>query len=46
VMDEQVLGLVIGCDEAKALDDAEPLDGSCSHCVPPAFDSACERGDC
>src|SRR2546421_8471182 len=30
-MDEQVLGLVIGRDEAKALLVAEPLDGSGSH---------------
>src|SRR5438105_13634660 len=36
VMDEQVLGLVIRCDEAKSLVVAEPLDGSGSHCVPPA----------
>src|SRR2546422_362721 len=40
VMDEQVLGLVIGCDEAKSLDVSEPLDGSGSHCVSSRVDSA------
>src|SRR6266480_3416189 len=40
VMDEQVLGLVIGRDEAKALVVAEPLDGSGSHCVSSCVDSA------
>src|SRR3954453_6580156 len=32
VMDEEVLALVIGRDEAKALVVVEPLDGSCCHC--------------
>src|SRR5947209_8874786 len=32
VMDEQVLGLVIGRDEAKPLVVTEPLDGTGSHC--------------
>src|SRR5947209_15529471 len=36
VVDEEVLGLVVGCDEPEALVVAEPLDGSGSHCVPPA----------
>src|SRR5271167_1711737 len=40
VMDEQVLGLVIGRDEAKSLVVAEPLDGSSSHCVSSCVDSA------
>src|SRR5438445_8582763 len=40
VMDEQVVGLIIGCDEAKSLVVAEPLDGSGSHYVSSCVDSA------
>src|SRR5438552_2515983 len=40
VMDEQVLGLVIGRDEPKSLVVAEPLDGSGSHRVSSYVDSA------
>src|SRR4051794_14283774 len=35
VVHEQVLALVVGCDEAEALLVAEPLHGSCSHLVLP-----------
>src|SRR5215204_2351660 len=35
VMHEQILALVIGCDEAKALLVAEPLHGSCCHLNSP-----------
>src|SRR5438128_1985092 len=40
VMDEQVLGPVIGRDEAKPLVVTEPLDGTCSHCVSSCVDRA------
>src|ERR1700694_5286897 len=36
-MDEQILRLVIGCDEPEARLVAEPLYGSGSHCFPPAL---------
>src|SRR5438067_3341747 len=39
VMHEQVLRLVVGRDEPKALVVAEPLYGSSSHCVSSGLDS-------
>src|SRR5665213_1552009 len=45
-MDEEVLALVIGGDEAKALLVAEPFDGSSCHLFPPGSLCAAKRGRC
>src|SRR5450755_2090561 len=46
VMAEEVLALVIGRDEAKALLVAEPLNGSSCHVFPPGRLCAAKRGRC
>ena len=44
VMDEHVLGVIIGRDEPKALLVAEPLDGSGCHSAFSGVDLCCGRG--